>query len=171
MISFSNFDLVIDIKAKLAARQSFCYIDCFRFTNYLFIACFIVALGACASKATKHVETVNTTALQAHQFSQVFDIILNDTICQLHNSNSEIVSKTSGSSLCGGDATTTTVRTLRAIVTAKGQDTIQKQSELQVLQAKEKTRPNSPVWYSESTYMLILFPLSVVLVVYLTRKI
>lgn len=170
MISFSN-DLVIDIKAKLAGRQSFCYIDCFRLTNYLFIACFIVALGACASKATKHVETVNTTALQAHQFSQVFEILLHDTINQLHNSNSEIDSKTYGSSLCGGDATTTTVRTLRAIVTAKGKDTIQNQSELQVLQTKEKIKPNSPVWYSESTYMLILFLLSVVLVAYLARKI
>ena len=171
MISFSNFDLVIDIKAKLAARQSFCYIDCFRFTNYLFIACFIVALGACASKATKHVETVNTTALQAHQFSQVFDILLHDTVYQLHNSNSEIDSKTSGSSLCGGDATTTTVRTLRATVTATGQDTIQNQSEFQAFQTKEETNPKSKVWYSESTYMLILFLLSVVLVAYLARKI
>lgn len=171
MISFSNFDLIIDIKAKLAARQSFCYIDCFRFTNYLFIACFIVALGACASKATKHVETVNTTALQAHQFSQVFDIILHDTINQFHNSNSEVYPKTSGSSLCGGDATTTTVRTLRATVTATGRDSIQNQSELQAFQAKEKIRPNSPVWYSESTYMLILFLLSVVLVAYFTRNI
>lgn len=166
MISFS--DLVIDIKAKLAVRQSFCYIDCFRFTNYLFIACFIVALGACASKATKHVETVNTTALQAHQFSQVFDIILHDTINQHNNSNSNIDSK---SSLYGGDATTTTVRTLRATVTATGRDSIQNQREFQAFQTTEKTKPSTAVWYSESTYMLILFLLSVVLVAYLARKI
>lgn len=166
MISFSK-DLVIDIKAKLAVRQSFCYIDCFRLTNYLFIACFIVALDACASKATKHVETVNTTALQAHQFSQVFDIILHDTINQLHNSNSEINSE---SSMCGGGATTT-VRTLRATVRATGRDTIQNQSEIQAIQTKEKTIPSSPVWYSESTYMLILFLLAMVLVAYLARKI
>lgn len=166
MISFS--DLVIDIKAKLAERQSFCYIDCFRLTNYLFIACFIVALGACASKATKHVETVNTTALQAHQFSEIFDIILHDTINQLHNSNTENNSK---SSLCGGDATTTTVRTLRATVTATGRDTIQNQNKIQTVQTTEKTNPSSPVWYSVSTYMLILFLLSVVLVAYFARKI
>lgn len=162
MISFSK-DLVIDIKAKLAERQSFCYIDCFRLTNYLFIACFVVALGACASKATKHVETVNTTALQAHQFSQIFDIVLHDTINQLHNSNSD-------SSLCGGDATTTTVRTLRATVTTTGRDTIQNQSKIQAIQTTDKTNPSSQVWYSESTYMLILFLLSMVLVAYLVRK-
>lgn len=167
MISFSK-DLVIDIKTKLAVRQSFCRIDCFRLTNYLFIACFIVALGACTSKASKHVETVNTTALQAHQFSQVFDIILHDTINQLHNSNSNIDSE---SSLCGGGATTTTVRTLRATITATGRDTIQNQSKSQAILTTEKTKPSSPVWYSESTYMLILFLLSVVLVAYLIRKI